>query len=195
MNRALALAIVPLLAACGGSRPGERELVRPTTQQEAETLARVQWQTLFDRGEQLANAGDLVRAEQYLAAAIRRGAPSERVLPELMRVCVAAQRYRAAVEYASPYLDVHQDAWRLRYLVATIEMGLGEAARARAQLELVLQYNPQHAEAEFALGKILRDDLGDPSGADVHFRRYLQLEPDGTHAEEARAGLLQQVHP
>ena len=156
-------------------------------------MSSVSWQPLMQRGVEYANQGDLVRAEQYMAAALQRSGPPEQVLPRLLRVCFTAQRYRAGLEYARPYLERHPEAWALQYLVATIHMGLGEPASARARLDLVIRHNPTHAEAEFALGKVLRDDLNDPMSADPHFRRYLELAPQGEHADEARVGLMRQV--
>lgn len=192
---ALTLASVLLSACAGVQRPDDPSVVDAPREEQIRRVASVPWQALYDRGVQLANEGDLTRAEQYLAAAIQRGAPVERVLPRLLRVCVTAQRYRAAIEYARPYLERHPEAWALRYLIATIHIGLSEPHAARRHLELVLQYNPRHAEAHFTLAMLLRDDLGDPAAADEHFRRYLELEPDGQHAQEARAGLLTQVRP
>ena len=196
----LVAACVSCAVACAGSNEARRRdpdapLTEATPQETVRTLSSVQWEPVFNQGVQLANNGDLVRAEQYLAASMQRGAPAERVLPRLLRVCVAAQRYRAAIEYARPYLEHHPDAWALQYLLATIHMGLGEPQSARQRLELVIHYNPRNGEAEFALGKIYHDDLGDPGAADEHFRRYLEIEPEGTHSQEAREGLLTQVHP
>lgn len=192
------LALLPLLlllAACGAPQGNRPPPVEASVQEQARVFARVTPQWLFDQGVALADAGDPIRAEQYLAAALRRGAPSEPVLRRLIRVCIGAQRYRAAIEYAQPYLATHEDAWRLRFLVATIYTGLGDHGAARRQFELVLRHNEAHADAHFVLGALLRDELGDPQAADAHFRRYLELEPDGEHAAEARSGLLTPVNP
>jgi tetratricopeptide (TPR) repeat protein len=153
----------------------------------------VQGRQLFDQGIALARSGDLVRAEQYLAASTTRGMAEERVLPLLLEVCVAASRFRAAVAYAEPYLQRHPQAWRLRFLVATIRVGLNDSLAARRDLEEVLRAKEDHAEAHFVLASMLREHFNDPVGADPHYRRYLAIEPSGAHADEARAGLLQQV--
>jgi tetratricopeptide (TPR) repeat protein len=188
--------VLVALAGCGGAQRGPDDpLVDAPAREQVRVLAAVEWTTLVARGTQLVEAGDLVRAEQYLAVALRRGAPPERVLPTLLHVCIAGQRYRAAAEYARPYLEQHADAWALHYLVATIHIGLGEPQAARRHLELVVQHNPGYAEAHFVLAKILRDDLRDPADADVHFRRYLDLEPNGVYADEAHAGQLTRVRP
>src|SRR5690606_22638006 len=46
---------------------------------------------LTAQGLSFAEQGDYVRAEQYLAGALRAGADVDRVLPSLLRVCVASE--------------------------------------------------------------------------------------------------------
>jgi hypothetical protein len=46
--------------------------------------------------------------------------------------------------------------------------------------------------AHYALAVLSRDE-NDPVGADKHFREYLRLAPNGPHAEEAQASLLESV--
>jgi tetratricopeptide (TPR) repeat protein len=188
------LASCAALAVMGcATTQSNRETESPEVRAEVERMRRIRWEQLANDGEGAATAGDFTRAEQYLAAALQRGAPPERILPRLLRVCINAHRYRAAVEYARPYLAGHEDAWALRFVVASIHVGLNEPLTASRHLELVLRYNPSHAESEFLLGSLLRDDLQNPAAADVHFRRYLELAPDGEHASAARAGVLRRV--
>src|SRR5262245_27084117 len=59
---------------------------------------------LIERGAAFAAVGDLTRAEQYLAAALDRGGDPDKVLPLLLRVCVEAEKYRVAADYARDYL-------------------------------------------------------------------------------------------
>jgi hypothetical protein len=54
-----------------------------------------------------------------------------------------------------------------------------------------LQTAPRHADAHYALAVLLRDELGNHSQADAHFRAYLELRPEGEHAEEASESLLE----
>ncbi len=184
----LSLAALVALGACA-SRQGVPEA--PTT----DPMANVTPQQLYTAGMQLARAGDLVRAEQYLVASMQRGAPEARVMPQLVSVCVQASRFRAAVGYANPYLEAHPHDWRLRYLVGTILAGLDEYQSARRHIERVLVENDTHAEAHYLLATMLRERFNDPTGADVHYRRYVEIEPTGAHVEEARAGMLRQVQP
>ncbi len=161
----------------------------PTT----DPMASVTAQQLYDTGLAAARAGDLVRAEQYLVASMQRGMPEGRALRQLINVCVQASRFRAAVAYARPYLERHPHDWALRYLVGTILEGLDEHQAARREIEAVLADNARHAEAHYLLANMLRERFNDPVGADVHYRQYLELAPEGAHAEEARAGMLRQV--
>ncbi|MDH5491710.1 MAG: tetratricopeptide repeat protein [Myxococcales bacterium] len=138
----------------------------------------------------MAGRGDMVRAEQYLSAAMERGYPEDRVVPQLIRVCVASSRISAALSYAEPYLAAHPTQWRLRYLVATLHLGLRRIPEAVADLEAVIGQRPEDPTAHYTLGIILRDHIGDGHGAREHFSRYLELAPEGAHAEEARSAAI-----
>ena len=52
---------------------------------------------------------------------------------------------------------------------------------------------PDDAKAHYALAILARDSENDVVGADRHFREYLRIEPNGAHAEEARASLLRRM--
>lgn len=186
--RTLSLVFVALFAGASGC-------AARAAQQGATTdpMANVTAQQLYDTGLAAAQAGDLVRAEQYLVASMQRGMPEARGLRQLVSVCVQASRFRAAVAYARPYLERHPHDWALRYLIGTILEGLDEHQAARRELETVLADNVRHAEAHYLLATLLRERFNDPVSADVHYRQYLELAPEGTHAEEARAGMLRQV--
>ncbi len=49
------------------------------------------------------------------------------------------------------------------------------------------------AHAHYLLGVVARDLEHDVVEADRHFREYLQIEPNGTHAEEVKGSLLKRV--
>ena len=69
----------------------------------------------------------------------------------------------------------------------------GETLKGREYLEQVAREQPNDAQVEFTLGVLVRDDLNDFAGADKYFRAYLALAPNGPHAEEARASLMNDV--
>jgi len=142
---------------------------------------------LFHRGQQAADQGDTVRAEQYLSMALDRGFDRAKVLPILLRVCLSSSRLRAALNHAEPYLREHPNDQHLRYLVATIHLGLGQIEEARIELFYLLRINPNNVQAHYLLG-ILESGLDKRKGNE-HFLRYLALAPNGDHATEVRSRL------
>jgi tetratricopeptide (TPR) repeat protein len=183
----LVAVLAPIAMACAKT---ETTSVRQT----AATMDKEQKpELLFQRGKALVAIGDLVRAEQYLTAAIERGADEAKVTPVLMRVCLEGKRYRAAIDYGEAYLRKHPKDSRLRYLLGTLYYAIGDTARAREQLSQVTQEMPDHADAHYALAVVLYDGEHDVVAADKHFRAYVQLAPNGPHADEARAAMLRSV--
>jgi len=145
---------------------------------------------LIARGRAFANVGDYTRAEQYLSAALESGAPSEVVLPILLKACIAENRFRAAIAYAEPQLKTRPDDFRLRFLLASLYASVGETDAALEHLKSVAKSKPDYAEVQYAMAVLLRDAEHDLIRADTHFREYLRLEPGGRHAAEARGSLL-----
>ncbi|MCA9609321.1 MAG: tetratricopeptide repeat protein [Myxococcales bacterium] len=181
----LASALSLLLAGCGGAQNGGAEEASSLP----DPLSSISGEELYRRGVLLAQGGDFVRAEQYMAASIQRGYPEEQVMPSLLAACVEASRLVAALQYAEPYLARHPDQWSLRMLVASIHMGLAHHTRARDELERVIRDAPEEPpQAHYFLGVLYRDELDDEAQADEHFQRYLALAPEGDHRDEARAG-------
>lgn len=184
----LALALALALAGCGPSTPAEKAQANLATMR-AEHAA----DKLVDRGRAFASIGDLTRAEEYLAAALDEGADYHVVVPLLIRVCLQDGRYRSAAHYAEEQLRKHPEDVRTRFVVGTIYAALGEVKPARAALEQVILARPDDADAHYALAVLARDNEGDVVAADKHFREYLRIEPNGKHAEEARASLLKRM--
>jgi hypothetical protein len=137
-------------------------------------------------------AGDGVRAEQYLTLAIRAGAPESHVITPLIQACVGSSRLQSALAHALPYLSRHPDAWRLRQLVAAIELALGRTERALAELARVTRDHPHAASARYLAAVIARDALADAPAASASFAAYLRERPNGDHAAEARSWLRDQ---
>jgi Flp pilus assembly protein TadD len=189
LSPSLLVGVVVAVVACGHA-PADRG--EPP---EGDPVQEVPSGELFAHGISLARRGDLVRAEQYLVAALDRGHSEDEVMPVLLRVLIAASRLRVALSYAEPYLARHPDAWPLRYLVATIHLGMSEPALARRELERVVSMAPEEPDPHYLLAVVLRDETGDPVAAEAHFRRYLELAPDGAHADEAQESLRRVAVP
>jgi tetratricopeptide (TPR) repeat protein len=175
------------LLACGASQ-GDRmkaEIQEAQAQQTTEKLVR--------RGREFAAAGDTTRAEQYFAAAIGHGGDERSILPMLLIVCIQDGRFRVAIEYASSYLKRHPGDTKVHLLLGTLYSAIGDAQPAHRELQRVLDERPSDVDAHYALAVLSRDNENDPVSADKHFREYLRLAPNGPHAEEAQASLLQSV--
>lgn len=183
----LAACLALALAACA-QRPGDKMVANAKTIAAEETPEK-----LLARGRAFAHVGDYGRAEQYFAAALDRGAEPRVALPLLMRACAEEKRYRAAIDYAEPQLKKHPGDHRLRFVVASFYVSIGDHQAARAELERIVKEAPDFAAVHYALAVLLRDEGGDVVSADAHFREYLRIEPRGTHAAEARASLLKMV--
>ena len=146
-------------------------------------------QVIFDMGKALAQAGDLVRAEQYLGAAAERGFPEAQTAPEIIDVCIRGKRYDSALLHARARLQVVPKNWRLRLVVATLHNALGHTQQARDELERIISEEPEKAsDAHFLMGRMLRSGP-DRQDAGSHFARYLELSPEGKHASAATSFL------
>ena len=62
----------------------------------------------------------------------------------------------------------------------------GDFTRAINLYEAALDDSPRCAEVHYKLALLYDDKLSDPVGALHHFRRYLALSPDGTHAADVK---------
>jgi Tfp pilus assembly protein PilF len=144
---------------------------------------------LYRRGLALIDQGQLVRAEQYISLAVSRGYPEERAVPVLVKVCLAASRVRSALNYAEPYVVRHPSDWKLRYLIASLYVGLERPTRARQELERVVEIAPSHAPARYLFAVVLRDSFADDTAATEQFQAYLKLDPHGDHAAEVTVWL------
>jgi predicted Zn-dependent protease len=135
-------------------------------------------------GERFARQGDLVRAQQYLASAWHSDDSDPRILRTLLHVCLGASRLRVALSYAEPYLLRHPHDWPLRYVLASIELGLDRPERARSELLRVVEDAPTEADAYYLLATLSRAPQ-----ASTFYAQYLALAPEGNYASVARDAL------
>lgn len=173
-------AIALLLVGCGAA--SEPKPAAPTASGDTRDAT-----AYFADGRAAAERGDAIRAEQYLSLALAQGYEPSVVIPLLLEVCIAGSHLRAALNHAEPYLRQHPDDQQLRYLIATIHLGLGQQEEARTDLEQLLRANPNYADAHFLLGVLSSDS--DEDEARTHFLRCLELAPKGEHAPEVRSRL------
>jgi Flp pilus assembly protein TadD len=150
-------------------------------------LAGISADELFGRGIGFARNGDLWRAEQYLVASMEKGKPRGEVVPTLVQICIALQRFSAALSYAEPVVRDEPDHWRLRRVVASLYHGLGRLEDARDAFHTVLRAAPNDPMTHYFLGMLYVEDLSDVATGDPLLARYVELAPEGQHAPEVRA--------
>lgn len=148
---------------------------------------------LVNRGKGFAAVGDLTRAEEYLAAALDEGADPKDILPLLLDICIRGGKYRSAIQHAENHLRKHPSDHATWLVVGTLHAALGEDREAKDALQRVVEARPDDAQAHYVLAILARDNENDVISADRHFREYLRIEPNGPHADEARASLLKRM--
>ncbi|HKU39596.1 MAG TPA: tetratricopeptide repeat protein [Polyangiales bacterium] len=173
-----------LAAGCAGTLPAAPS---------GEDLAAPNAQQLLALADALAASGDHVRAGQYLSAAQASGVPPREIIGRLLKLDVAAGQYRLAIEHAETFLQSHPDEIEIRQCLASFYLAIGAHAEAAREYARVLADRPNLAEAHFALATVLRDSGASRARASEHYRAYLALAPRGRHAEEARAGLFEEL--
>jgi tetratricopeptide (TPR) repeat protein len=131
---------------------------------------------MFERGAALAASADFAGAERALVQALSSGYPAARVLPLLLEVCRKAGHLSAGVDYATPYLQLHPDDYRLRYRVAELQYALGHFDKVRSELEGVIDVAPNFGPAHFLLAVTLRDHFHDANAAAEHLAVYYRLD-------------------
>lgn len=187
MKWTLSRLCVPLLVLSGcAASPSERARAA-MSDAEKERAPKL----LIERADVLLRVGDYSRAEQYYRLALEEGAAPETLLPHLLEACVRDGRYRDAIQHAEEYLKQRPNSHRVRFVLASLELAIGDDAAARKDLARVVRALPTHADAHFALALLLRGPNAE--AADFHFREYLRLNPEGPHAAEARDSLLVSV--
>lgn len=162
---------------------------RPQGPVPTDPIAQVGGAELRARGLVHARRGDLVRAQQYLSAALQKGFDENVILPELVKVCVASSRLRAALEFAEPYLERHPEDGGMHYVVGTLHMTLGNLEEASAYLTEALRTKQLAEDALFSLG-VLAFKRGQTKVARAHLERYLEERPQGRHAHRIRSMLV-----
>jgi len=148
---------------------------------------------LVELGLAFARAGDSVRGEQYLSAALDAGADPNQALLALMQLCIKAGRFEAAAQYGEAYERDVLAKRELAMLLSGLYISLDQDDKAIKRLEQVAGDYPELALAHLLLGRLLRQKERDLEQADAHFRGYLRLEPEGIYAREARASLLKRL--
>jgi Flp pilus assembly protein TadD len=175
-----------LLSACAQQTSAQR--AASTFAQFQRELTKEQ---LLERGKMFSVVGDHTRAEQYFTSAIEAGADELRVFPLLLASCLNDGRLRLAAQYSEDYLKRHPNDVRVRLVLGTIYSAIGENTLAEVELRRVIAQQPTDAQAHYALATLLREARPQQSEAEVHYREYLRLAPNGDYAPQVRETLQQ----
>jgi Tfp pilus assembly protein PilF len=190
-TRAIALTLVWILAAAGCAGSQLKAAQADAAGDEA-TLSTAQ---LIEVARELERRGDSLRAEQYWMEALDRGADADAVLPHLFSAYVRDRQYRLAAQRAEDHLRRHPNSTRVRLLLAALYQAVDDYAQAVRQYQTIVRAEPTRPDAHYALALALVEEGQDRASADEHFRRYLELAPNGPYAERAQAALLKEVMP
>lgn len=180
-NSALS-ALLILSAACTGHRPG------PKAPPPSDPIAKVGAAELRAQGLGFARRGDLIRAQQYLSASMAKGFDERIVVPELVKVCIASSRLRAALAFGEPYLARNPEDAGMQYVVGTMHMALGNLQEASSHLDGALRAGNLMGDARFSLA-LVAEKRGDVEVVRTNLITYLLESPKGRYASRAKSML------
>lgn len=144
---------------------------------------------LYKRGMALRSRGEYVASDDYLKAAMAKGMPEKKVIPQLVDNAIRSNRYRMALEYLKPLLDKEPNHWHLRFLSGTLRLGLKDYDLAETELKRVIQLAPKEGEPHYVLAHLYSEQWGKSKLARKHFLEYIDLVPEGTKTVVARRWL------
>jgi tetratricopeptide (TPR) repeat protein len=176
------LSLLAISAACVSQQQG------PKGPPPNDPIASVAASELRAQGLGFARRGDLVRAQQYLSASMAKGFDEGVIVPEIVKVCIASSRLRAALAFAEPYLMRNPEDAGMQYVVGTIHMALGNLQEASAHLDGALRAGSLGEDALFSLA-LVAEQRGDHEIVRTNLERYLSGSPRGRYASRAKSML------
>jgi len=172
-----ACATAPSAHTVGGASPLERNLAKNPD----DPKVNVELAETAERG------GDYLRAEQYYLRAEALGVPEKQVLPRILRVLIASQRYGEALERCHRQLQNDPGDRATRYVEASLYVALDKPKEAERELSALMRDQPSDPDAYLALGRLYKEL--DPIRAREMFEKYLKLAPSGEAAAQVRYDL------
>jgi tetratricopeptide (TPR) repeat protein len=146
-------------------------------------------ETLWERGERAFEAGDLAAAERDFLAALSRDEHRSRSWNYLGGVHFAqGDLPRALEEFRRALAEDPRDV-RACNNIGTALQRLGDFAGAEEHYLRAAAADPSYAPTQLNLGVLYAHRLARPEAARRAWRRYLELVPSGTRADEVRREL------
>lgn len=140
----------------------------------------------LELGDQSAQVGDYLRAQQYYERAEALQTPERVVLPRILRMLVLGRRYDEALERCHRQLSHKPDDRATRMVEAAILEALDRPRDAEHELASLVRTEPRDPHPYLALGKLYRDAYHDDARARSMFQKYLALAPHGDEADAIR---------
>jgi tetratricopeptide (TPR) repeat protein len=135
----------------------------------------------FELARLAARARDIDRGLQALDRALELRKGWEKAAVFTMHLLALAERTQQSDEFSRSFLDDHPRANELRIAFARQLLDRKENELAREQFELALKYNPDDADAAFAVG-LLALDAKDYEQAAAFLERHLEKKPGNDQA-------------
>ena len=142
----------------------------------------------LDLGQSSEAQGDYLRAEQYYLRAEALG--QKDMLPRILRVLVAAQRYHEALERCRRRLQTSPEDRTTRFVKAALLQATDKPKDAERELQTLLHTKRDDPRAYLELGRLYRD-LHDPPQARTMYETFLTLAPSDSAAAEVRFELAE----
>jgi hypothetical protein len=130
--------------------PGRKEIALKLTEVEREA-AKARAASALHLGKEREASGDFAQALVGYTAAVQLEAPGSDAVAGAARCALSLGDFAAAGSWAARGLERFPGENRLRVLAARAFIGLKQKSKARAELLLVLQKEPHHAEAKALL--------------------------------------------
>ncbi len=142
----------------------------------------VNWQL----GRMAEGQGDLMRAEQYYERAEALGQPEHEVVPAILRVLVAAQRYDEALARCKKQLSDNPLDRPTRFVAAALLQAADRPKEAERELNQLVRMQPADPAPYVALARLYRDGYSDAARARALFEKSLPLIKDQAELQRLR---------
>ena len=144
----------------------------------------------FERGLQLAQAGQLQAAEQELRAAVQLRASDAEYLSSLAKVLAIEKKVEESTALFEKALQIRPGDWRSRRDLSANLWQLARYAEAKRHLRMVLQESPADQQARLLLGLV-----SEKTGDDQTAITMLQSIPDLARSQpEAQVALAKSYY-
>jgi tetratricopeptide (TPR) repeat protein len=131
---------------------------------------------LLALGSEAFEQGEIEEAEQAFRQALGIAPESPEIAFSLGTVLISRQAFAEAIRLLEPLESADSPFDGASYNLAQAYRSVGRDEDAARALENLLQRSPEYPEANFVLG-IVRESLGDSTGAEEAYRKEIALAP------------------